>query len=377
MATEKTLLAKFVYWCQSVSPKLPSETRFFFNFARNFNGHPYSARTPPRFLQSPLLENTIRRNSGIVLSSTTDPAKQPNYSVFGPSLLLSNTMSLAPKIDKITLCISEMKPDLACFTETLLHDGISTDCINIFGYNLIYKNRTSGIHGGVSTYIQNSIKFKTLNFLHHPDFEVLWVYVRPKRLPRGVPCIVIGTVYHPPSADDNSMIDYLSLSLTSIEGYYPGCGIFLTGDFNRLNVNRLLVQFKMKQLVRVPTRRDQILDLIITNLPHLYENNSVEMRPPFGLSNHNVIMLHPKNRPPLASSRRTMRKRDTRSSRRNELGSYLSSCDWSILNSLTTSEDKIKLFADLISFGLDSIMPLKLLNYTLMINRGSLLSLKN
>ena len=121
-----------------------------------------------------------------------------------------------------------MKPDLVCFTETWLHDGTSTDCINISGYNLIYKNRTSGIHGGVCTYIRNSIKFKTLNFLHHPDFEVLWVYVRPKRLPRGVPCIVIGTVYHPPSADDNCMIDYLSLSLTSIEGYYPGCGIFLT-----------------------------------------------------------------------------------------------------------------------------------------------------
>ena len=243
--------------------------------------------------------------------------------------------------------------------ETWLHDGISIDCINIPGYNLIYKNRTSGIHGGVCTCIRNSIKFKTLNFLHHPDFEILWVYVRPKRLPRGVPCIVIGTVYHPPSADDNSMIDHLSLSLTSIEGYYPGCGIFLTGDFNRLNVNRLLVQFKMKQLVRAPTRRDQILDLIITNLPHLYENNSVEMRPPFGLSDHNVIMLHPKNRPLLASSRRTMRKRDTRSSRRNELGRYLSSCDWSILNSLTNCEDKIKLFADLISIGLDNIMPLK------------------
>ena len=167
-----------------------------------------------------------------------DPAKQLNNSVFGPSLLLSNTMSLAPKIDEITLCISETKPDLACFTETWLHDGISIDCINIPGYNLIYKNRTSGIHGGVCTYIRNSIKFKTLNFLHHPDFEVLWVYVRPKRLPRGVPCIVIGTVYHPPSADDNSMIDHLSLSLTSMEGYYPGCGIFLTGDFNRLNVNR-------------------------------------------------------------------------------------------------------------------------------------------
>ena len=48
-------------------------------------------------------------------------------------------MSLAPKIDEITLCISETKPDLVCFTETWLHDGISISCINIPGYNLIYK----------------------------------------------------------------------------------------------------------------------------------------------------------------------------------------------------------------------------------------------
>ncbi len=150
-------------------------------------------------------------------ATTTDSAKQFNQPVFGPSLLLSNTMSLAPKIDEIILCVTERKPDLACSTETWLHDAISEDCINIPGYNLIYKNRTSGVHGGVCTYIRNSIKFKTLNHLHHPDFEVLWAHIKPKRLPRGIPCIVIGTVYHPPSGDDNSMIDYLSLTLTSIE----------------------------------------------------------------------------------------------------------------------------------------------------------------
>ena len=170
---------------------------------------------------------------------------------------------------------------------------------------------------------------------------------------------MIGTVYHPPNGDDNSMIDYLSLTLTSIEGYYPGCGIFLTGDFNRLNTNRLQAQFRMKQLVRVPTRGDQILDLILTNLPHLYDKNSVEMCPPFGLSDHNVIMVYPKNRLPQAFSRRSMSKRDTRHSKRNELGRYLCNCDWSILNSLTNCEEKVQLFADLIRIGLDNIMPLQ------------------
>ena len=72
-----------------------------------------------------------------------------------------------------------------------------------------------------------------------------------------------------------------------IEGLYPGCGIFLTGDFNRLNINRLLAQFSTKQLVRVSTREDNILDLIITNM-QLYDKDSVERYPPFGLSDHNA-----------------------------------------------------------------------------------------
>ena len=40
----------------------------------------------------------------------------------GLKLLLSNTMSLAPKIDEIRCCILKLKPDVACFTETWLHD---------------------------------------------------------------------------------------------------------------------------------------------------------------------------------------------------------------------------------------------------------------
>ena len=116
----------------------------------------------------------------------------------------------------------------------------------------------------------------------------------------------------------------------------------------------------MKQLVRVPTKGDQILDLMLTNLPHLYDKNSVEMCPPFGLSDHNLIILHPKNRLPQGSSRRSVRKRDTRYSKRNELGRYLSYCDWSILNSLTNCEGKVQLFAELIRIGLDNIMRMPL-----------------
>ena len=44
----------------------------------------------------------------------------------------------------------------------------------------------------------------------------------------------------PSNADDNEMLTYLSTTLTTIESQYPGCGILPAGDFNRLNVSRLL-----------------------------------------------------------------------------------------------------------------------------------------
>ena len=88
---------------------------------------------------------------------------------FGLKLLLSNTMSLAPKIDEIRCCVSNWKPDVACFTETRLYDGINDNHIHIPGYNFITKNRTTGSHGGVCLYIKNSIKFKSLADLHVHD----------------------------------------------------------------------------------------------------------------------------------------------------------------------------------------------------------------
>ena len=134
----------------------------------------------------------------ILLSHDTSSQNINTNTEAGLKLLLSNTMSLAPKIDEIRCCILELKPDVACFTETWLHDSINVNHIYIPEYNFILKNRTTGIHGGVGLYIKNSIHFKSLAHLQVNNIEVLWTWLRPKRLPRGVPCIIIGTIYHPP-----------------------------------------------------------------------------------------------------------------------------------------------------------------------------------
>ena len=283
---------------------------------------------------------------------------------YRPSVALANMMSLSPNIDEPRCSVDTHKPDLVSLTETWVYDD--KECGNhphIPGFNLLLKNRTSGVHGGAGLYINNSIKYKALTDFYHPEFEGLWAHLRPTRLPMGYPCIVFGTVYHtyhPAGASDGAMLDYLATSLTTIEGRYPGCGILITGDFNRLNITCFLAQFKLKQLVRVPTRIERTLDLIITNMTQLYDKDLVKTFSPTGLSDHSVVLLQPKPRSARStSSCRLSTRRDTRPSRKCEFGRYLGSVDWSTLDSAPDCDSKLQMFNELVKIGLDTIMPLK------------------
>ena len=106
----------------------------------------------------------------------------------------------------------------------------------------------------------------------------------------------------------------------------------LCGDFNHLNITPLTSQFKLKQLMDKATRGNWILDLAITNLAHLYDKNSVDILPPFGLMDHSVVIVcHKACASGGKGSRKVVLRCDTWVSRKNELGGYLGSIDWSVV----------------------------------------------
>ena len=175
------------------------------------------------------ISSNIQVNTSITDRTTDNINKHPMLDTVhkadkehGISLLLANCMSIALRINEVQYVLLDQKPDLAVFTETCLSDKISKNHLTIPGYYLSARNRISDPHGGMYLYIKNCIKFKTLNQLYNPDFESLWTWIRPPRLPRGTPCLVVGTVYHPPSPNDGAMLNHLSTTLTLIEGQYPG-----------------------------------------------------------------------------------------------------------------------------------------------------------
>ena len=95
----------------------------------------------------------------------------------------------------------------------------------------------------------------------------------------------------PPSSNDQTMVEYLISSLSAIESEIPNCAFLLAGDFNRVDISSIKRQFKLKQVVDFPTRAQNTLDLILTNLSTFYEKP--EKFPPFGLSDHCTITFQP------------------------------------------------------------------------------------
>ena len=236
------------------------------------------------------------RNPANLTSVTITPASpiRGPTTAYVPSFLVSNVMSLAPKIDELRHVIQNANLDCICITESWLRSHIHDNVVALEGFNIIRRDRIESEHGGVCMYIKDTINFTVLDDLQDPSFEMLWAKLTPARLPRGCNSIVVGTLYHPPSASDPAIMEYLIKCLSAIESCYPNCGILIAGDFNRLQITRLRNNSQLKQIVHFPTRGRRTLDLILTNISQYYQD-PVE-RPPFGLSDHASIELQPKER---------------------------------------------------------------------------------
>ena len=130
----------------------------------------------------------------------------------------------------------------------------SFHCLFKFWLNYFYRCKYYADSGSVYPDIRNFSANVSLTSL------TLWAKLRPARLPRRCNSIVVGTLYHPPSASDTAIMEYLIKCLSSIESCYPNCGFLIAGDLNRLQITRLRNNFQLKQIVHFPTRGRRTLD---------------------------------------------------------------------------------------------------------------------
>ena len=106
-----------------------------------------------------------RNKANCVTISLSQQDQQGAKKVYVPSVLLSNVMSLAPKLDEVSNAITYANLDIACITETWLRDHIHDNVVSIPEYNLVRRDRIDVTYGGVCTHIKKGLKYTVLEDL--------------------------------------------------------------------------------------------------------------------------------------------------------------------------------------------------------------------
>ena len=172
--------------------------------------------------------------------------------------------------------------------------------------------------------------------------------------------MIAGVVYHPhwTATENDCMRDYLFQSLFLAESRFPNCALIVAGGFNRLDVKSIQRHFRLKQIVKKPTRKNAILDLVLTNMHGFYADP--QHFPPFGLSDHHTVTVEAKERAESRQAPKFVLKRDKRESRRAELGRYFGTMDWQTLfSSANCCQDMLDILHNVIYTGLNILMPVR------------------
>ncbi|XP_048590485.1 uncharacterized protein LOC116620085 [Nematostella vectensis] len=237
--------------------------------------------------------------------------------------------------------------DIACITESWLTPDVPDPQLNNF--TIFRKDRVYSSGGGVAVYVNSDIPCKEVNSPELVDCvsELLWLQLRPVRLPRSVSSILLGVIYHPPraSTDDNTKLyEHIQSVVDPYMSKHPDCLVWVVGDFNPTFTKILPSVFKcscgLSQIVDVLTRDTGILDWCLTNQPKL-PGKPVQL-PKLGNSDHYCILIRqgPCRKPP----KKTIERRDMRDNRIREFGRWLTAHSWDELFLMTSGKEKFELF---------------------------------
>ena len=147
--------------------------------------------------------------------------------------------------------------------------------------------------GGVLIYAHEIFKAARLDvpFLTEYD-EIMWVILKPRRLPRKFTGIALCVYYYSPGQTSEyrqAFVEKLQLSSDFVLGKYPSCGIFMMGDANELKLHHLDAGIGLKQLVNFPTTK---VAPPLTEFPQICTNFTTYLRPGLQLEEVTTFLLN-------------------------------------------------------------------------------------
>ena len=129
---------------------------------------------------------------------------------------------------------------------------------------LYSAKRRNRVGGGVAIFVNDEIHATVIESQSTNTWSALWLLTKHPEMQT----LIIGCFYHPPSDNSNQNLEYLEDTLNRLTIKHPRAKIVVSGDFNRMPLHDLSVQFNISAQVNFPTRGDATLDQILTDIEH-------------------------------------------------------------------------------------------------------------
>ena len=220
-----------------------------------------------------------------------------------------NCQSIRSKLAGYLHFSEEEDPDVIVGTESWLNPSITNGEIFPTNFQVFRKDRTgsSDSHGGVFIAINDRLIAQDESNLDQPDCELKWISLQVK----GIAPVFIGAFYRSQKTDT----DYLRSLDNSLRQIPTNASVWLLGDFNLPDINwdtcsfipggrypahsklmlDLAQDYNLHQIVREPTRENNILDLCFTNDPSFL----IKARVTPGISDHDAVVITASIKPKL------------------------------------------------------------------------------
>ena len=199
-----------------------------------------------------------------------------------PIFTLYNIRSFFPKLYNFSQDMEERQCDLSFVTEVWQqlenkkHMFQLEELLEMRGIKYISTPRPGARRGGGAAIAVRLSKFNIskLNIPLPRAVEVVWGLLRPKSITSSISTIILCCFYSPPRSKKNKvLVDHMTVTLQQLLIIHPGAGVIIAGDRNSIDISTLLsMDASLHQMVKQPTRGNNILDVVVTNLARYYDD---------------------------------------------------------------------------------------------------------
>ena len=151
--------------------------------------------------------------------------------------------------------------------------------IDLSGFSVVRRDRTDRRGGGVCVYIRDNISLIiscAASWFGRSSTWIFMVIVETSSSTSWYEFTILGAIYHPPGNDDSVLLNHITESLDGVLCSHPNAGIIIAGDFNQFKHSHLCNLFNLKQTVKHPTRGNNILDKVFTNISKFHWQHFID-----------------------------------------------------------------------------------------------------